>query len=245
MLVEAGAALLGAVQTGIGLVKGGKAKNDFEAAMKLRKPFETPDELYKLLQATQNNAQSGFDAETLDYLTSESDRAFTGSLTTTQRMGGTPNDASALFDQKLQGIMKIGAQNHALNLENFSKYLGALNTMADSKAAEWASQQDILKDRLQAANANRAAAAKNVEGGLNTIIGAASSYLSGQLGEEGTDRVGGVKLNPGEKATKVTGSGTGYTINPGGDLTKPASSIVRNGIRYNWNPSTQKYEPQS
>lgn len=168
-------AVLAAGQAIYGGVKAAQATKDFNSAASQRKAYQTPDELVKMLQATQNNAQSGFDATTLNYLTTQNDRAFSSGLGTVQRLGGDPNSASALFDQQLQNIMKVGAQNHALNLENFSKYLGALDTMANSKAAEWASQQDIFKDKMQAANFNKQQAMKNIENGINTGISALAS----------------------------------------------------------------------
>lgn len=167
-------AVLAGAQAVYGAIKGNQASKDFNAAKARETPYKTPEELQKILQATQANAQGGFDAETLDYLTTQNDRAFSASLGANQRLGGNANDAAALFDQQMQSIMKVGAQNHALNLENFSRYLGALNTIADSEGAEWSSEQNIVKNELQAANANRQAAFGNIQSAINTGIAAYS-----------------------------------------------------------------------
>lgn len=232
-LLNPATAILGAGEAVYGIIKGIKADKDFKNAMKQRKAYQTPKELYQLLQATQSNAQSGFDAETLNYLTTQNNNAFGSSLETLQKLGGDPNSAAALFDQQMQNILKVGAQNHALNLENFSKYLGALDTMANSKAAEWSSQQDIVKDKLQAANANKATAFKNISNGINTTIGA--------LGADATGNLYGSK--PQGNSVRSVGGVGGNTYTAGNiDPTAPPPTIIKNGVTYTWNPITQKYE---
>lgn len=163
------------LQTGLGLFGLNSAQDRLDKLLAQRKAYKTPDEVYEILAATQNNAQSGYDASTLNYLTSEADRAFSATLGTAQRMGADPNNLSAVFDSKMQAMMKIGANNHALNMENFSRYLGALDTLAANKAAEQKSEQDILKDQIQAAAGDKATGWQNIAGGVNTAIGTLSA----------------------------------------------------------------------
>ncbi len=177
-LVTAGL-VIGGVQAAGGIyqtISGNAAKNK---ALAKRKPYQTPQEIIDILNATQSNAQLGFNPETLAYLTNQTDRAFTGALGTAERLGADPNDLSALFDQKMQSIMKIGAQDHAYNMENFSKYLSALDSVAANKAAEQKSQQDIIKDQLQSAAQEIQTGTANISGGINTAMGA---YAAGQTG---------------------------------------------------------------
>lgn len=174
-------ALLSVGQAIYGGIQANKARRDFDAAASEQKPYKTPQEFYDILNATQNNAQSGYDATTLDFLTNQTGRAFSGSLSTLQRLGGDANSASQLFDQQMQSIMKIGANNHALNLENFSKYMSALDSVGNSKAAEQASQQNLVRNRMQAANSNRQAGFQNIQSGVNAGISAISAAQTANL----------------------------------------------------------------
>lgn len=174
LVLGAGQAIVGGIQT----ISGNAAK---KKALAKRKPYQTPQEVIDLLNATESNAQLGFNPETLAYLTNQTDRAFTGALGTASRLGADPNDLSALFDQKMQAIMKIGAQDHAYNMENFSKYLSALDSVAANKAAEQKSEQDIIKDQLQSAAQEIQTGTANISGGINTGIGAFSAGNTANL----------------------------------------------------------------
>jgi hypothetical protein len=166
---------MGVAQTLSGLVNQGKANRKINQLMSQRKSYKTPEEIFKIAQATQQNAQTGLGAETLSYLTSNNDRNLSTTVGASSLLGGDPNDFGALLDRAMQQTMAIGGQNQAMQMENFSKYLGALNTVADNRTAEWQSQENILKDKLQAASAESADAAKNIQSGINTGLGALSA----------------------------------------------------------------------
>lgn len=161
--------ILGAGQLLLGVDQKSKADQDAKTALAMRKPYKTPAELYKILQATEYNAQQGFDPVTLAYLTNQTDRAFTSALDTTQHLGGDPNDVAALFDQKMQSILRIGAENHSLNMENFSRYLAAEDAIAKSKDAEWQDAENKVKDRQQQAAVGKVQATQQISEGFNTI----------------------------------------------------------------------------
>lgn len=166
---------LGVLETGLNIVQQAKAKKKQRALLAQRKPYQTPKEILDILNATQSNASRGYDPTTLDYLTSQTDQAFAGSLGVLNRNGGDPNDASALFTQKINEIMKIGANDHEAKMKNFSAYLGALDSVASNKAAEQKSKQDIIKDELQAEGLNIQNSTTNISNGLNTIEGSLSA----------------------------------------------------------------------
>lgn len=168
-------------QTGIGAIQSLIGAQKAERLLGQRTAYKTPDEILKLVQASKSRAQQGFDAFTLNYLTGQVDRAFDQSSGTAARLGANPNDLAALFDQKIQATMKIGAENHALNLENFSKYLNALSVLGENKAAEWKSQQDLIKDKMQAANAEKQAGVQNMASGINAYLGIQAGNDIGQL----------------------------------------------------------------
>lgn len=174
-------AALAAFQIGKGIVDSNNAKKDAKNALGQIKPYKTPQAVLDVLQATQYNAQSGFDPTTLNYLTNQTDNAFGGSLATAERLGFDPNALSSIFGQKINGIMQIGAQNHALQMQNFSSYINALDVVSSNDAAEQKSKQDLLKDQLQKAAQEKAIATQQINAGLNTAISALSNYGTSKL----------------------------------------------------------------
>ena len=166
---------LGVLQTGIGIIDTLSNKAKQKKLLNQRKAYQTPQEVFDILNATQNSASQGLDATTLNYLTNQTDQAFSSSIGAANRLGADPNDLSAIFSQKINSIMQIGAQNHQANMADFSTYLNALGTVADNKAAEFKSQQDIIKNKLQATGVNLQTATGNISGGLNTILSTLSA----------------------------------------------------------------------
>lgn len=194
--------VLTGAQAASGIIQMISGDAKMKRALAERKAYVTPDEYFKIFQATQSNAQQGFDPTTLNYLTNQTDRAFDQATGAATRLGANPNDLSALFDQKLQTMMKIGAENHQLNMENFSKYLGALDVLGQNKAAEWKSQQDIVKDKIQAAAAEKQAGLQNVGSAANAAISLSASSQTMDLYKQIEDALkalkgttGGVKRN--------------------------------------------------
>jgi hypothetical protein len=106
--------------------------------------------------------------------------AFSQALGTSTRLGADPNDLSALFGQKMQGIFANIETSHKERMEGFSKVLAAYNLVADNKAAEWKSKQDFVKDDLQAAAESKKDAMATIGSALNAGI---STYSSSKIGD--------------------------------------------------------------
>lgn len=172
---------LGALQTGVGIVGDIINKGKQKKYLSQLKPYQTPQEIYDVLNATENNASQGYDPFTLNYLTNQTDQAFSTGINAATQLGADPNTLSSLFGQKLDATMAIGAQNHNLNMQNFAQYLTALNTVASNKAAEQKSKQDLIKDKLQAVGLNLQQGNQNISGGLNTILSSLSAIDIGNL----------------------------------------------------------------
>ena len=191
------AAVLAFAQIAGGAAKANKGANaernaraEAAALLRKRKTYQTPDELYKILQATEYDAQTGFDASTLNYLTTQTDRAFDSSLDNSRLLGGDPNSYSELFNNKVNAIMGIAEKGHTLKMEKFSKYLSAQKMIAASKDAEWLSKDNLIKDRLQATQLIRAEGAKEKQAGINAVVSAATNFGTSMLykgGDNTTD----------------------------------------------------------
>ena len=203
---------LGVIQAVGGKIQHDKAVKEINALVASRKPFKTPDEVYKSLNATENRVGQGLGASTLAYLTGETDSAFSGAIGSNNLLGGDANSASALFSQKMSGIMKIGAENHLANLSNFTRYLGALDTLGKNKEAEQVSADNLIKDGLQAASAKGGQGTLALQGGINTALAGLSAYQQSQLYQDRTKAIRDGKFTelPGAtNITRETSSGTG------------------------------------
>lgn len=198
---------IAAFQIGKGIVDSNNAKKAAREAQGRIKPYKTPQEVYDLLNATKYNAQSGFDAQTLDYLTNQTDSAFAGSLSTAEQLGADPNALSAIFGQKINGIMQISAQNHQLQLQNFNAYINALSSVGANDAAEQKSVQDQLKDQLQKIGIDKQVATQQISAGINTGISAISNAEMMKLYKEQNTNV----QNPYAQQSVNT---NGYLTNP-------------------------------
>lgn len=150
--------------------------------MAQRTSYKTPDEIFKILNLSLSAA--GGDTITRDFQTNQLDRMFGGITGNAMRLGADPNDLSALFEQKINGLMKVGQQFHASNMEAMSKVLAAYDIVSQNKVAEWRSREDILKDKIQAAAMEKQAGIKNIGSSANafiSLVGAAGT--SGLYGE--------------------------------------------------------------
>ena len=195
----AGGAASLATPLGIGfsaaqLVMGGiqaiSGENRTKRLLAQRQAYKTPEEVYKALQATQSMASQGYDAFTLQYLNNQIDRGFSESAGVAKKLGADPNQLSEIFDKRMQSVMKVGAENHALNMKNFSAYLNMLGTVANNKTAEWKSEQDIIKDKLQASATDKSQGMANIMNAANAFIGIASADEMGNLyGQKRTKKV--------------------------------------------------------
>lgn len=195
---------VGVVSIGVGAAQKIKADKAAKAAQGKIQPYKTPKEVFDVLNATQANAQSGFDQSTLGYLTGQTDQAFAGSIGSAQRLGADPNVLSSIFSQKVDSIKGIAAQDAQLQMQNFSAYLNALNATGASSAAEQKSQQDLLKDQLQKIAMDKQIASQQISQGINAGISGIANYSLGQL------------LNPNDPRATVprTTNSTGYTPPP-------------------------------
>lgn len=164
-----------------GAIGKNKARRRMNKLIDQRTSYKTPEEILLIEKALRAKASTGLGSETLAYLTGNADIAFSGAIGSSGRLGGDPNDLAALFGLRMQQSMAIGAENHAKQMENFSKWITSLNVLGENKAAEWQSKEDILKDRLQAESGNYQAAQQTMVSGINSLIGAGSSYAMGRL----------------------------------------------------------------
>jgi hypothetical protein len=168
-----GEAALGAIQTGVGIVKSIGSKKRINKLIDKLNPYTTPDAFYQGLNLTESRAQG--DTVTRQFQQDQLDNAFAGYLGAATNLGADPNQLSAVFGQKIQGLMQVGEQFHQSNTEAFSAMLAGFNALAENKTAEQVSKNNLIKNRIQAENANFKTANDNIGNGLNTLLASLSS----------------------------------------------------------------------
>lgn len=163
-------AIVGTVQAVAGLIQQGKANRKADRLFKQRKAFQTPAEIFDILQMSQNNAQTGLGAETTNYLTGQADRGLSSSLNTAAMLGADPNQLGGTLDSYFQDIFKIGNENELAKMKKFDNLLNATQLVAQNNEAEQISEDNLLKDQLQATGASKAAGVQNTQSGLNLVM---------------------------------------------------------------------------
>jgi hypothetical protein len=105
-----------------------------------------------------------------------------------------------------------------------------LDMVAQNKAAEQGSQQNIVKDQLQAAAADGAAANATINGGINTVLAGYSSYQQGQLYKEylKTQKTGFDNSTIKDAISPVSAQAIGYAAQPQRTVGTGTQTIVQN-----------------
>ncbi len=190
------AAVVGVTGIVVGAVQSGKANKRIKNAMNQRKPYQTPDEVYKILNAAENKSQG--DTITRDFQTNQLDMSFADALGTAETLGAGPNQLSALFGQKVNGMLQVGEQYHRSNMEGWGNYMKALAVVGENKAAEQQSRDNIWKDYMQALSKQKEAGQATTNAGINSLISGIGIYGQNQLYKDqstGTESIS--KLNTG------------------------------------------------
>jgi len=173
-----GASIAG-LQAALGLVQTISGNAKVKKLLGQRRAYTTPAEVQKILDYTLS--LQGGDTITRDFLTGQINRSFSQSANTALQLGADLNDLSRLFEQKVNSLMQVGNQFHASNMEAFGKALAAYDLMASNKTAEWQSQQDIIKDKLQASGLDKQAGIQNLGSAANAYISLDASRRTSNL----------------------------------------------------------------
>lgn len=172
------AVIAGAVAVA-GMVVSGARNSKARRLAANRKNFQTPAEIGKILQLAQS--MQGGDTITKDFQTNQLDRAFSQTLGLSTRLGADQNDLSALFQKKIDGILQVGQEFHASNMQSFSKVFDAYSTVAANKAAEQMGADAQFKDLMAAMVGGANSAAQTGNSGLNALLAILASKKESKL----------------------------------------------------------------
>lgn len=172
---------LSVAQGALGIIQSIGAQNKINRLMGKRRAYQTQQETYDIVQMAQQASQQGYDPTTMDYLTNQIDRSYADAVGDVNRLGGDPNDIANIFDKRLQAGLKVGAENHNLNMQHFAQLISAKEMLGKNKDAEWMSQQNMIKDELQAASLDKSAGLQNIAGAANTALSTVSAMDAKKL----------------------------------------------------------------
>lgn len=178
---QATGSLIGIGQTIGGFIQTSRANKNLNKLFKRRRAYQTPDEIFDILNMATSNASAGYSPETLDYLTSGANTALSASLGTASRLGADPNALGGLLDQYSRDIFKIGGENELVKMRKFDGVMNAMQLVAQNKEAEQISRDNLIKDQMQAEAQKLAAGNQNIQSGLNLITNSASSAATSGL----------------------------------------------------------------
>ena len=174
-------AVAGLVQTLVNAGKEKRANKELKRLFSQRKAFQTPEEIFDILNLTQMNAAQGFSDETNSYLTGQAGAGLAGGLGVASRLGADPNQLSGLIDNYYQDIFKIGAESDLVKMKKFDSLTSALNLVAENDAAEQVSADNLIKDQMQAVASRVQAANVGQQSGLNLALSSISALAGNDL----------------------------------------------------------------
>lgn len=183
---------VGLVQTIINSGKEKRANREQERLFKQRKAFQTPSEVFDILNLTTSNAAQGYSDDTMQFLTGQAGSGLAGSLATAERLGADPNQLSGLLDSYYGDIFKIGAENDLLKMKKFDSLTNALQLVAANKEAEYQSKENLLKDRMQSVASRVQAANVGQQSGLNLLTSGLANLAAGFLYDNSTPNRPGI-----------------------------------------------------
>lgn len=169
--------VIGGVQAVAGIAQSVSGNRRLKRLAAQRETYKTPDEVYDAFNLSVNQAQSGLGANTKQYLTTQNDRAFSSSLDAVTKLGGDPNSVANIFDAQMNNIMKVSAADDEARLRKMDTVYKNLAMVAQGKDAEYASEQNLIKDKMAAEAAKVEAGQKNMQSGANMML---SAYANGE-----------------------------------------------------------------
>ena len=185
MTLAAIGAGVGIVGAAAGIYQGFKGASDKKKALeneqqlfKQRKAYQTPSEILDIYNTAKYNAQSGFDPTTMSYLTSQAEGSLATTLDTSKILGGDPNNFASIINQNFQDIFRIGSENDLAKMKKFDALTNATQLVAQNKDAEYASQQNLIKDQMAAEVQKGQAGAANEQSGINLALNGLTSGIN-------------------------------------------------------------------
>ena len=151
------------------LISGKKAaKNNIRPVLKQSGMYED------MLSMYEDQAQYGYDASTMNFLTEENQNALTGTLQTMLMAGASPNDVAGAYAGYSNQMQKAAADSSDKRWAKIAALSSAADKLFESKQQEFLYNEDgPYKDAAQAAAAKQNVGQQQLWGGLQSVVGTA------------------------------------------------------------------------
>lgn len=155
-----------------------KQKRELE---KLKNPFyKIQDEFYQNRNIAAQQAQQGLPQSTMDYYTSESNRAFGSGIDALLKGGADSTAVTSLFDTYNKGIRDIGSESAMQQQKNIDRFMETNRELAGQKINQWTlNTKQPYEQKLAQINQNMAAADQNINQGIQTGLSAVGGLGKG------------------------------------------------------------------
>ena len=184
-----------------------------------RTAFQTPSEVYDILNLSQNEAQQGFSDQTMEYFTGQAGAGLAGTLGVAKRLGADPNNLDNILDSYYGDIFRIGAESDLVKMKKTDQFTKALGLVAANEEAEWQSRENIIKDQMQAASARFDAQNLQYNSGFGLLTQAGTNLAIDDLYTEDINRGRRLRRRPGNTGGGLAGGNAGASAGSAGGAT--------------------------
>lgn len=214
------AGLVGGVVQGIAAKKQMNEENEkLDALFAQRTAFKTPKEAYDILNLSQSEAQQGFSDQTMDYFTGQAGAGLAGTLGVAKRLGADPNQLDSVLDRYYGDIFRIGAESDLVKMKKTDQFTKALGLIGANKEAEWQSQENIIKDQMQAASSRFDAQNAQWNSAFGLLTNSATNLAIDDLYTEDINRGRRLRRRPGTRGGGLAGGNAGASAGAAGGAT--------------------------
>ena len=157
----------GALKSIGGLFQSGKAKRMLK---QLQDPgYKIPKGFYQNLAQSEQLARTGMPMEQYNLAKQGIDRSVAGGMRGLSRSANPSAGVASLVRAGIEGGLNLEAQNAAVRRQNILQAMGARRELAGQELAKQQYAQQRYMDKVNQANALRAAGVQNTFGGLGDI----------------------------------------------------------------------------
>jgi hypothetical protein len=184
-------AIAGTVMGAGQMISGASAKKRARNMTSEQPTFNIPKIYGENVGLLEQEAQTGFSAQTLNMLKQTQQQGTAASTAAILQGGGNVSDISKLYGQEREAMAKLGAENDQLRTAKIAQALEARKDLAGMQMQAW--KMNVL-DKWAAKQQAAAMLAQQGNESINAGFGAVASSLGsmgGALGELGTGGGGG------------------------------------------------------
>lgn len=178
-------AAIGAAQTVVGLIKGGKAKREAARLAASRPKLEASPYINDQLSLAQSELQSGMGGATERAYEEGLSRDTSSALDAILKGGGDVNNVAEIFDRSAVGRQRLALMKENLRLSQINNLVNAQGAAENQRQQMFQFNQVAPWMDASRANAQARQGAENmIWSGIQTVGNAATGYLQGRQAKQ-------------------------------------------------------------